>query len=332
MEFKLYSQYALPSHHLVWTKNAISTNQADPFCSTPAWQITFHDAFAPGRRLLIESSDNSHIAFAEHIVSPTEVYLTPIESHWCFGCPLLGKHAVEMLISFLPDIENKYATPPKILVSGIRPDGVLSQRLIQAFAPKFDIYIYNSSTQGVASLQNGLDGYLSRRSGNHRKKLKKQARRSTELGISYERVCPMSAQEAEATYSRMIQVELTSWKGIEKCGMAETPAREFYDIMLKRLSASGDGRVIFAKHEGKDIGFIFGAMAGNIYRGQQFSYDDQWKDYSIGNLMQIEKIRWLSEEGAKRYDMGPVSGPQMEYKTHWTEKHLPIQAWLLVKK
>lgn len=333
MDFKLYAHDSLPDHHVVWEKKAISTSQADPFCSTPAWQMAFHDAFSPARRLLIESSSNSLIAFAEHVESPEEIFLTPIEMHWCFGCPLLGKDAVNLLAETLPKIERLYKqTSPKILISGIRPGGVLSQRLIKTFAPCFDIYLYSSSVQGAASLANGVDGYLSRRSTNHRKKLKKQARRAAEMDVSYERISPTSIEEAEATYSRIIKVELASWKGIEKCGMAEPGSKEFYDSMLKRLSMSGDGRVIFAQHEGKDIGFIFGGLAGRIYRGQQFSYDDKWKDYSIGNLMQVEQIKWLCEEKVKRYDMGPVSGPKMGYKTHWIEKRSHIQSWLFVRR
>lgn len=83
---------------------------------------------------------------------------------------------------------------------------------------------------------------------------------------------------------------------------------------------SGSGRVMFARHEGRDIGFIFGALFGNVYRGQQFSYADDWKGASIGNLLQLEQIRWLCEEGAIRYDMGP----QMGYKRHWTERRTLI--------
>ncbi|MBI9079369.1 MAG: GNAT family N-acetyltransferase [Pseudodesulfovibrio sp.] len=295
--------------------------------------MAFHDAFGPERRLLIKSSSNSLVAFAEHSPSPEEVYLTPIEVHWCFGCPLLGKDAVNLLAEALPKIEKLYApTFPKILISGICPGGVLSQRLIQTLAPHFDIYLYSSSVQGAASLKDGVDGYLSRRSGNHRKKLKKQIRRAAEMEIQYERVSPTSIEESEAVYSRIIQVELASWKGVDKCGMAEPGSKEFYDSMLKRLSMSGDGRIIFAQHEDKDIGFIFGGLAGRIYRGQQFSYDEKWKDYSIGNLMQVEQIKWLCEDGAKRYDMGPVSGPKMGYKTHWTEKQSHIQTWLLVRR
>ena len=317
----------------IWTKAALTTSQVDPFCCTTSWQLAFQEAFSPNCRLLIKESGNNAVVFAEKVFSPEEIYLTPIEAHWFFGCPLLGKHSVDLLDEMLAEIEQIYRPHfPKILISGIRPKGVLARRLIQTFADRFTLYFHSAGVQCAASLKGGVDGYLSRRSGNHRKKLKKYSRRAAEQGVYFERVSPASAEEAATTYARMIAVELTSWKGIGKCGMAEPPGEQFYDHMLKRLSVSQDGRVIFAKHEGKDIGFIFGGKAGNIYRGQQFSYTDTWKKHSIGNIMQIEQIKWLCEEGAKRYDMGPIVGPRMGYKAHWTEKHLHAQTWVLEKK
>ncbi|BCS89566.1 hypothetical protein PSDVSF_28080 [Pseudodesulfovibrio sediminis] len=295
--------------------------------------MAFHDAFSPDRRILIVSRSNSLVALAEHVSPQGETYLTPIESHWFFGCPLLGSQAVQLFNGLMDDIARLYAPAfPQIVISGIRPGGALSQRLIRTFIDRFDIYLHSSGAQCAASLAGGVDGYLSRRSGNHRKKLRKQARKALEQGVSFERVAPASAEEAETTYARMIAVELKSWKGIGKCGMAETPAKEFYDFLLKRLASAQSGRVIFARHDNKDIGFIFGGMAGRIYRGQQFSYDEAWKHYSIGNIMQLEQIRWLCQEKAKRYDMGPLVGPKMAYKNHWTEKEIRLQTWILVKR
>ena len=152
------------------------------------------------------------------------------------------------------------------------------------------------------------------------------------MGVTFERHVPCSDAEAEATYSRMLSVELSSWKGIGKCGMAEPRSKKFYDVMMKRLAACGDARVIFAKHEGNDIGFIFGGMAGGIYRGQQFSFDEDWRSASIGNILQIKQVEWLCEEGAKRYDMGPLKGQGMEYKAHWTDQNHRIETWVLTKK
>ena len=129
----------------------------------------------------------------------------------------------------------------------------------------------------------------------------------------------------------MLKVELASWKGIEDCGMTEPVSKAFYDALLKRLVVSEDARIIFAMHEGNDIGFIFGSMAAKIYRGQQFSFDEGWSHASIGNVLQAEQIKWLCEEGAVRYDMGPRFGPGMEYKKHWVERLYHIQTWFLVK-
>lgn len=316
-----------------WTQTAVSTNQGDPFCCTTAWQLSFHDAFSPKRRLLIEATAGSVIAFAETFFSPQDICLTPIEAGWLFGCPLLGGYAVELLTEALEYAANVY-TPlsPALMISGIRPGGELSRRLLRRFSSEYAIFLYATSVQCAASLAGGVDGFLSRRSANHRSKLKKASRRISEKGVCFERVVPGSPQESETTFFRMLAVEQASWKGIGKCGMAEPPAEQFYAVMLQRLAAAKEARVIFATHEGKDIGFIFGGMAGKIYRGQQFSYDDGWKTFSIGNLMQLEQITWLCEEHATRYDMGPLTGPRMHYKAHWTEKEIELQTWVLKKR
>ena len=333
MNFKTYPPLSAPDERPAWEKLAYSTGQADPFCSAPTWQMAFHDAFGPQRRLLIHSASDSFIAFAEHVNHPSEIFLTPIEMHWCFGCPLLGENAVALLQEALPAIEELAApSTVNMLISGIQPGSPLSQQLTRRFAEDFDIYLHSSSVQAASSLEGGVDGYLSRRSANHRKKLRRQARRAADIGVGFERVSPTTTEECDAVYARMLAVERTSWKGIGKCGMAEPGAKEFYDFMLKRLSTTSSARVVFARHEGMDIGFIFGGMVGKVYRGQQFSYDDGWKKRSIGNIMQLEKIKWLCEEGAARYDMGPVSGPKMGYKSHWIEKRSIIQSWVFAKR
>ena len=316
-----------------WSHAAISTKQADPFCSSPTWQLAFHEAFSPKRRLLVESASGNTICFAEAVLSPSDIYLTPIEAHWLFCCPLLGRHAVDLLARAMEFVAKEYAPHfPKILISGIRPGSALVGRLIQAFRNDFTIYLHSGGMQCAASLRDGIDGFLSRRSANFRNKLKKACKRATAKGVYFERVLPLTPVDASAIYSRMIAVEETSWKGIHSCGMAESPAKEFYAAMIRRLSKSADARVIMARYEGEDIGFISGGMAGKIYRGQQFSYNDAWKDFSIGNIMQFEQLKWLCEEKAVRYDMGPLVGQSMGYKAHWTEKRFPFQCWILVKK
>ena len=92
----------------LWEKHALSSAQADPFCCTPAWQLAFHDAFSPRRRLFIVESADATLAFAEKVFPNNSVFLTPIEPHWFFGCPLLGKDALALFAAALDFFASQY--------------------------------------------------------------------------------------------------------------------------------------------------------------------------------------------------------------------------------
>lgn len=314
----------------LWRRLALRTQQADPFCSGPLWQLSFHAAVSPRRPLYVQTDDEAVLAFAGQPLSDGSMALTPIESHWLFGACLLGGNAPALLESWLGQSEARAFS--KILISGIRPGGKRAIHLLRRLDNNFHILHFADGLQCAASLKGGLDGFLARRSANHRQKLAKTLRRAQRAGIVFERHAPQTDEEAASLYARMLAVEKASWKGIAACGMAEQPARQLYAVLVRNLARQGLARIMFARHGETDIGFIFGGKAGNIYRGQQFSYHDAWKRWGIGNLLQVEQVRWLCEEGARRYDMGPLDGGAMRYKEHWTEKRLPIQSWLLLRR
>jgi CelD/BcsL family acetyltransferase involved in cellulose biosynthesis len=166
-----------------------------------------------------------------------------------------------------------------------------------------------------ASLTRGPDGFLSRRTRKFRENLKRASRKGEDAGIYFERCQVFEQTEAEAAYARMVAVENKSWKGLEKCGMTEEPYCTFYREVYKRMCRNGAGISIFARHEDEDIGFVMGGIDGTCYRGQQFTYQNQWAPHSVGNLLQWKMIQWLCELGIDRYDMGSI----LEYKTHWAE-------------
>lgn len=313
----------------VWRAAALETAQGDPFCCQPVWQLSFHRSFAGNCRVDLRQGDGCALAFSERETTSGQHCLVPLEPSWFFGSPLLGDGAEALLADALNDWIAEYGTCPDLLISGLIWQGAALARLLRGFGSAFHCYLYQESRQCSASLSGGLDGFLSRRSANHRHKLRKCARRAAGAGIGFERCRPLSAEAAQSVFARMLAVEKQSWKGIGHCGMAEPPSSRFYSIFLTALARTGDARVIFARHEDQDIGFIFGGMAGAVYRGQQFSFADSWRSFSIGNLLQLEKIRWLCEDGALRYDMGPISGPRMGYKSHWTENVVTLQTLLL---
>lgn len=305
-----------------WNRAINTAAHADPFCCRTEWQLSFHETFAPGRQLCVAHDDNSVIALARHAKTTTGPLFEPVEASWLFGCPLLGPQAVPMLARLL---ESHPKTP--VVLSGMDLDGDVVRQIVTTFEPSYDIIHMVSETACRADLSDGFDGYLSRRSAKLRRSARNSERRANERGVSFERHSAATSEEVEAVYARIIAVEERSWKGVGKCGMNNSPSIEFYAAMLHRMAASQTSRVIFARHEGRDIGFIFGGLCGatpkdSIYRGQQFSFDDDWRSASIGSLLQMEQLRWLCDEGVARYDMGPA----MDYKHHWTETQVRFDA------
>lgn len=300
----------------IWNRAVVADQHGDPFCCRTEWQLSFYEAIGPDRPLHVRAHDGSVVAFAERVLDDVRV-LEPLDNSWLFGSTLIGPDAVPMLRELMAE-HPAHA----VIVSGLLPGGPRVQELVRAFGATHQIFRVSDETACTASLRGGLDGYLSRRSAKLRRGVRSAARRAAARGVTYERHAPRTKAECEAVYARVLSVEERSWKGIGRCGMAEEPSRTFYRLMLQRQVTSGGGRVMFAVHDGEDIGYVFGGVASGVYRGQQFSFVDAWRRDSIGNLLQLEQVRWLCEEGVERYDMGPV----MDYKRSWTETHRRFDA------
>ncbi|MCX8069165.1 MAG: hypothetical protein N2738_01540, partial [Thermodesulfovibrionales bacterium] len=85
----------------LFNKLVFSTEQADPLCCRTEWQLSFHEAFSPFRRLIIKTEGHSLIAFATYNFPGVGIVLEPLETHWFFACPLLGENPVDLLHSVL---------------------------------------------------------------------------------------------------------------------------------------------------------------------------------------------------------------------------------------
>lgn len=294
----------------------------DPFCCRTEWQLSFHEAFAPHRKTYTANQNGSVISFAAHTKKGQLPQFEPIECSWLFGCPLLGNDALPLLAELIA--QHPKAT---VLISGMDVNSALTRKVITSFGTRYDVLHIASDSACRASLDGGIDGYLARRSAKLRRGVRHSQRKAKDRGVYFERHAPNNHANADAVYARILAVESRSWKGIRNVGMNKPPSSNFYALMLRRMATGSAGRVIFARHEDTDVGFIFGGLCGpnpqgNIYRGQQFSFVEDWRTASLGNLLQLEQLTWLCEEGVARYDMGPA----MEYKHHWTEQQARLDA------
>ena len=302
----------------LWDALAANGDMPDAQSCASAWQVS---GLARSRRagapIVLRQSGNSQIAFAV-----TETFsgyrLGPLEAHWYFGCPLIGPDAVELLADVIGELRDELQTEAiEIVVSGLDPKGSLAKQIAAGFT---NVLMEKQDPHAAASLDGGIEGWLSRRSSNFRRNLKRAERRAQVEGISFERARPSSKTDADDCYNRMLAVEEKSWKGPRRQGLLAV--RAFYETLLRAYAERGAARVVFAKQADEDVGFCFGGANHGIYRGQQTSYSDDLSGLSIGTLMHFETAKWLAKDGAWLQHFGPIQR-MMSYKHSFCEIELP---------
>ena len=127
---------------------------------------------------------------------------------------------------------------------------------------------------------------------------------------------PVETDTPKDIFDRILTIERTSWKGRAGEGFDTGPGADFYRDVIGRLHERGDLRVIFARHEGQDAGFVFGGVREQQYRGLQLSFTQGLETLEIGNILQWSMIQSLVEENVTTYDLGT----EMPYKKRWAER------------
>ena len=319
-----------PTSH--WARLAAITPAPDPFSARAAWQLAFRETLDPQRPAILRAGDGALAQFALHRGNrTTDHILGPIERLWLFGCNLLGPSAHHLMIDLITEIDE---TPDHgihgLVIGGLFPHDRRLRFLKSALADR-NPSLFRRDILCAAWLDGGVDGFLSRRSANFRRNIRRQEKKAAAASVAFATMRLSDRHDVDAVYERMQAVETLSWKGLTFQGMNSPVPRALYHALLSRLAAPGDARVILATHDGTDIGFIFGGVCdtpdGRIYRGQQCSYDVRFNTLGIGNLLHMRQIEEFCAEGGARYDMGPKSRRSMRYKDHWTEHVMPSQAW-----
>jgi hypothetical protein len=298
--------------------------QIDRYCSRSEWILPFHRAFRPEQDLCLHRSGSSFVALASNHHPEFGHYLEALECMWGFGCPLVGPQAVALLAEIL----TRWSDPPlgtPVLLTGIPLTGDLPLQLGRKLHDFYRLRVVDIVTRYVASLEGGIDDYLSRRSPAFRRNLRSARRGVSDAGIRFRRVGRIPASEMPQLYRRILEIERRSWKASTGNGVDRGSMKEFYQDMLPRLAQRDGLRVIIAERGGSDVGYIHGAVVGDHYRGLQFSFDQRLSKLSLGNVLQYEMLQWLCRDGCATYDLGSQSA----YKRRWAEEGLATATLLL---
>lgn len=311
-----------------------ATPGVDRYCSSSAWVLPAHDAFHADARPLILRSDAGWAALGSSVSPNVGRYLAPLEAMWGLACPLVGPAPARLARAFGDAAMARRASWDTLWLSGVPVDGPLFKALASVFArARCRVGVGPTAHRYVASLEGGFDGWLGRRSARFRANLRRALRRAEAEGVRFEPlsprgVGPAGGADAAALYARILAIEARSWKGLSEVGITTGAMRAFYAAALERLVPRGGLRGVIASRDGVDVGFVFGGVFGDTYRGLQVSFDERQRDLSLGNVMQATMIARLCDEGVAVYDLGS----EIAYKARWGELGIPTVALVVFNR
>lgn len=301
------------------------TEGIDHFCSSLDWILPAHEAFIPDHPLYLRQSENGFITLARGFNPRIGRYLQPLEASWCLASPIVGSDPRALVREFADEFRTTQEDWDLLYLSGIPQESVIFQELVRQFHTTHRIGLGHKTKRYVASLEGGMEGFLERRKSKFRANLRRSGRLAEDEGVRYTYIDRFTEEEALETYERVLEVERRSWKGKNGTGILDGGMNDFYRIMLPRLARRDALRVLFAEADDRDIAYVFGGIFEQTYRGLQLSYDNDYRKISPGNLVQLEIIKKLCEEGVALYDLGS----ELDYKARWAESRLEtITMWV----
>ncbi|MEM1349722.1 MAG: GNAT family N-acetyltransferase [Myxococcota bacterium] len=304
------------------------TPDVDLFCSSTPWIFSAYEAFASEYDTWIAHSEHGYVALVQSYHDKLGRFRQPMEASWCLACPFVGVDPRALARDFAAESLESASEWDLLFLSGICRDTSLYKTLIESFSGQYFVGVGPPVSRYVASLDGGLDGFMSRRTSKFRANLRRIERRAGEQGVRAEYITDFSKRDWVTVYDTILEIETRSWKGMADTGISDRPMQEFYRCMLPRLVDNGQLRVLLLYLGEQPVAFVFGAVFGGTYRGLQLSYDHAHRKLSLGNLAQLAIIRELGAEGIANYDLGS----ELEYKSTWAEERfdtisLVIRRW-----
>ena len=294
-----------------------TTPEGDHFCSSSDWIIPAREAFAEDADACILEDAAGMIALMAVPIEGWGRTLVPLESSWGFALPFAGAEPT-LLVERLYYYLTQSSDAPKwesLLIPGLEPEGRTLGALVRWFAPEHRIGLGPTMLRHRAQIDGGFEGWRNNRTPKFLRNMRLALRRAESAGVDRTYIVPSTVDDFEQAFERALNIELRGWKGASETGFGTPPMQFFYRRVCERLLDTKSLRFVFVRAEGIDIGFAFGAVRDNLFRGFQLGYADSHRHLSPGNLAQLSLIEELANEGVAIYDLGM----DMEYKRGWAD-------------
>ncbi len=302
-----------------YDRSVLATSGIAHYCSSSDWILAAHLHMHQGCPTEIYIEDSHWIVFARGDLYGLGQALHPMESAWCFACPLIGKEPKRMVRMLGRLLSSEDRLRGFVVLGGI-PLGSRLHGLLKKEIGRFRRVMTFPGTDCVqANLTGGLEQFLMRRSSRFRAQSKAGQERLSSCGVEFE----MNGEGCGgiSTFDRVLEVEKRSWKFKSGESVYFHPDHlSFYREMTIRAAKHGRLRVLFARREGRDIAYVMGGLLGKSYRGLQMGFDQSYARFGLGNHAQIQMIRRLANEGVEVYDLGM----SINYKLRWGDRILKL--------
>lgn len=307
---------------------AATTMGIDGFCSSTCWTLPALRAFQPNASPFVWRDAHGWAAFALGESPSVGRYLLPLEAAWGLACPVVSDMPETSMADVAHALERTTEVWNVALIAALEVGSRTWRAAIRAMAPRFRVGVTEETVTHVSSLEGGLDGFLGRRTRKFRANLRNAERRAASVGISFQRVRLDDPEQVDAWYGDVLAIEQASWKSLEGNGADTEPMRGFTRNVLRRSAAREGCRMIIARRGEDDVGYLHGAMYRGRFRGLQMSFDARCTDLGLGNLLQMNMIRWACEDGLALYDLGS----DLDYKRRWAERQIERRGLVLTRK
>ena len=304
------------------------TPRIDRYCSSSLWTLPAHEAFHPTHEPFVLRSAAGWGAFCFGETPTIGRYLAPLESMWGLACPLVGDASERLAYDFFRTAFAHRARWDALWIGGLHRESVMFRSLASLFQTTCSVRWGPESRRYATDLTGGWDGWLGRRSAHFRANLRRALRQAEGEGVAFTPIATPPDTDPAAIYGRVLAIEGRSWKGLEDAGFSSGAMNVFYRHAFDRLVPNAGLRGIIARRENEDIGFVFGGVFQDTYRGLQMSFDDRFRHLSLGNVLQAQMIRALAAEGVAIYDLGS----EIEYKSRWSEPGITTVTLVVLRR
>lgn len=297
-----------------------ATPLIDRWCSGPDWFLPAHEAFSERATPLTWSEPGTGaVLFSRTPMEDGGILVAGLEPMWGFTSPLIGPD-LPTLAEFAAEQLRDVDPWDICVIAGLPLDETLARAMAKPFSALGQVQAVYGIVRQVADVSGGHEQWFDSRSAKFRKAIRQSERRAQAAGVTF-----VDVSADPAVYQRCVAVEGTSWKGMSEDGITSPGMHRFYELMTERLQRQGRLRATIAMSGGEDIGFIFGGIRNQRYRGLQLSFAEKARPLSISHLLQHHTLQRIIDEGVQTYDMGM----DMEYKQRWATHEEPSMSLII---